>query len=100
MRTVSVTTTGAAKFSEEIEGAPPATSHNLVEDTFVVLLDESHHLQALRDFQKGRDVAWVELSLLVQCITRHDSCPMVEVETLKLSHFANKMTSVIRSNSL
>lgn len=62
----------------------------------VVLLDGRHRLKALRDLHKAAYVACVDATLLVRCFTRHDGRPIAEAEALKLSSFANKVTSVVR----
>lgn len=95
----SVTTTVAASYFEDSEGTPSATRCVLDETAPVVLLDGRHRLQAMRELQKEVLVVWLEDTLLVRCVTRHDGCSIAETEALMLSSFANKMTSVGRCDS-
>lgn len=62
-------------------------------------MDGRHRLQALLNSQKAVDVTWVEVSLLMGCVTQQDGCSIEETEALKLSSLANKVTSILRRDS-
>lgn len=97
--TLSVTITAAASRSEPSKGAPSATPCVFHEAASVTLLDGRSRLQTPRGVERSRDVPWSDTPLLVRCITKHDACPIAEVEALKLSNLANKGTSIVRCNS-
>lgn len=97
--TLSVKTTAAARRSNKKDSVPSATPRVLDEAVFTVLLNGRHPLQELGDFQKARDVIWVEAPLLVQCVTRHYVPPVARMEALKISSLAHEVTSNICRDS-
>lgn len=79
---------------KEHEGAPLDISRVLNKAAPLVPTEGSHLYQIVRELQKVCDVAWDEALLQVRCVIRHDDCPIAEMEALKLSYLANKLTGM------
>lgn len=98
--TLSVKATVVASCSKENEDAQSVALRVLNDTAFVVQLHGTHRLQALCDRQKAVDVVWVEASLPVRCVTRHDRRPITEMKVFKMRGLAIKLTSIVCRDSL